>query len=80
VNTLQKRLSEIRDLRAEELDLVGGAGEGENPFPPPYGTMNSSWANMHYMTSSMIQITPGNWSSQSDDGTTQYVQVDTYWD
>jgi hypothetical protein len=75
MDTLQKRLSEIRDLRAEELDLVGGAGEG---FPPPYGTMNASYADMHYNTSSMMPAAPGTYSSQTDDGYTQYVQVDTY--
>lgn len=28
MDTLHKRLSEIRDLRAEEFDLIGGGGEG----------------------------------------------------
>ncbi|MGN6363814.1 hypothetical protein [Asticcacaulis taihuensis] len=28
MDTLHKKLSEIRDLRTEELDLVGGADEG----------------------------------------------------
>jgi hypothetical protein len=39
MDTLHKRLSEIRDLRAEELDLVGGADEGSATNYPTYYTM-----------------------------------------
>ena len=58
MDTLHKKLSELRDLRSDELDLVGGADEGSNQ------TVDVE----HYNTLSYI---PGHPNSQVDDGTTQ---------
>jgi len=47
MDTLHKKLSEIRDLRAEELDLVGGASE-EDPYhgdtQTVYTTPYNTWS------------------------------------
>jgi hypothetical protein len=67
MDTLHKRLSEIRDLRAEELDLVGGANEG-SAAQPTFTTLN-------YQTSSMVQG-PSGMVNSIDDGYTQVMQTD----
>ena len=63
MDTLHKKLSEIRDLRAEEFDLVGG-GEGSSGTP--------TWQYIHYNTTSMTSS-----GQQTDDGTQQYQAVDS---
>ena len=68
MDTLHKRLSEIRDLRAEELDLVGG-GEGGDSTP--------TWQWIAYNTNSMVQG-PSGMVHSTDDGTQQYQAVDDY--
>jgi hypothetical protein len=52
MDTLHKRLSEIRDLRAEEFDLVGGADEGTGGnigtatyYPSIFNTTSMVYAN-----------------------------------
>lgn len=53
MKTLQKQLSEIRELKLEELDLIGGAGENTvsatdtcgqywDPNTQSYGTWHAS--------------------------------------
>jgi hypothetical protein len=63
MDTLHKKLSEIRDLRSEELDLVGGAEEGST---------NTVWQSRHLTNSMVTDVHTGVQYYQADDG---YVDV-----
>lgn len=71
MDTLHKRLSEIRDLRAEELDMVVGA----YPYEGGTGSGSPTWASIPYMTSSMV-LGPNGYMNAQDDSTTQNQVVD----
>jgi hypothetical protein len=71
MDTLHKKLSEIRDLRAEELDMVVGA----YPYEGGMGSGSPTWASIPYMTSSMVQG-PTGYINQTDDSYVQNQAVD----
>jgi len=73
MDTLHKKLSEIRDLRAEELDLIGGAEDEQ--FPPYHGG-HPTFSTFQYNTSSLQPAGPGNYAYQTDDATVQTQQTD----
>jgi len=58
MDTLHKKLSEIRDLRADELDLVGGADEYHNQtvFTNPYNTHSLDAAGHDNTDDGYVQI------------------------
>jgi len=68
MDTLHKKLSEIRDLRAEELDLVGGADEYQGDHP--------TFDTYRYNTNSLQSDGSGNSTYQTDDAYVQTILVD----